>query len=64
MRDLKGFLRKKDLAEFLLQGLFFYCGFTNWVCPKSGESTYFALLIAACAAANRAIGTRKGEQET
>lgn len=22
MQDLKGFLRKKDLAEFLLQGLF------------------------------------------
>ena len=26
---------KKDLADFTLQGQFFYCGFTNWVCPKS-----------------------------
>ena len=35
MRDLQGFCVKKDLADFTLQGQFFYCGFTNWVCPKS-----------------------------
>ena len=38
MRDLQGFRRKKDLADFTLQGQFFYCGFTIRVCPKSHNS--------------------------
>lgn len=55
---------KKDLAEEIPQGQFFYCAFVNGLCPKTVYAFYFSALIAACAAASLAIGTRKGEQET
>lgn len=52
--------------EFLsLQGVFYY---RNCPAKLAGQysdfSDYFMSLIEACAAARRAIGTRKGEQET
>ena len=31
---------------------------------ENGKNAYFMSLIAACAAAKRAMGTRKGEQDT
>ena len=34
-RSCKVFGVKKDLARFLLQGQFFYCGFAIGFCPKS-----------------------------
>ncbi len=33
-------------------------------CPYNIKSNYLDSLIAACAAANLAMGTRKGEQDT
>lgn len=58
---------KKDPARKSLQGLLaigFASGFAVGVALK--HKNYFARfsLIAACAAARRAIGTRNGEQET
>ena len=40
--------------------LFFICRYLS----DRGEMSYYLSLMAACAAASLAIGTRKGEQET
>ena len=51
-RDLQGFQRKKDPARLLLQGQFFYCGFTNWVCPKSANAQSHFLDGSLCSKVN------------
>lgn len=64
MWGLQGFLRKKDLADFTLQGLFSIVVLQSGFALNHKHTFYFSALIAACAAARRAIGTRNGEQET
>lgn len=62
-------LVKKDLAEFLLQGLnldLSFCPLVNkelYPLTKRKDNSYL-FAIAACAAASLAIGTRNGEQDT
>ena len=42
----------------------FISWFCYWVLPHNTIIDYFISAIAACAAAKRATGTRKGEQDT
>lgn len=52
--------RKKDLADFSARSFLFYTARP----PKQAYACAFLALMAACAAARRAIGTRNGEQDT
>lgn len=59
--------KKRPHRVLTLQGHFFnlvllFCYIR--VCPETITLYYLSALILACAAAKRAIGTRKGEQDT
>ena len=62
---LQGFQHKKKTLQMLLRKVSFSIGaLISGIALK--QQFYFAFfsLIAACAAASRAIGTRNGEQDT
>ncbi len=60
--------QKKTSRNFFLKvcinDIDFYKSDAIGSCPKTYKSNYLDSLIAACAAASLAIGTRKGEQDT
>ena len=63
--------QKNDPARFHARSLFTMSGLmllpckqNKYDCPTTQISQFFGLLIAACAAASLAMGTRNGEQDT